>query len=229
MPGSGSGLSSKETFASRSCNNGDMQLLMIYLSSHTMYVFSDAVEELECMASWKEGSFRFLVGLMQYPHPSSFEDRFRCFSYEKGNKFGSSRAQSNHSEGDERVTFRVAQSGDATCLGLTPYEGSKTLSLHRGKQNNSGLDTNLVWILIYFASRANKYAISLLSKPPSDKTYETALVCIIPWYNITFIDSRFHCMNLYRYLYFSVNLNLKLVQIIDSLQQHASLRFYRVD
>ena len=92
------------------------------------------------MALWKEGSSRYMVGLLQYPHPSSFEDRFRCFVYEKGNKFGSSTAvvsrTHNHSSAsleNEKVIFRVAQSGDATCLGLTPYEGSKTLTLNRGE------------------------------------------------------------------------------------------------
>ena len=106
------------------------------LNTSQLYVFS--VEELECLALWKEGSSRYLVGLVQYPHPASLEDRFRCFAYEKGNRFGVSDGMTigwtNQSTSElDRVIFRVAQSGDATCLGLTPYEGSKTLTLHRGE------------------------------------------------------------------------------------------------
>jgi len=129
--------------------------------------FSSLVEELECLAQWKEGSARYMVGLLKYHHdPSSYEERFRCFAYEMlGNKLGSGGDGSSLAEsytlrrtynsssssggspgrtrlldgtgGDGKVAFRVAQSGDATCLGLTPTEGSRTLTLRRGKVNLS--------------------------------------------------------------------------------------------
>lgn len=46
------------------------------------------VEELECLATWKEGSLRFLVGKLHHNHATSNEDRYRCFVYEKTNGIG---------------------------------------------------------------------------------------------------------------------------------------------
>jgi hypothetical protein len=81
------------------------------------------VEELQCLATWKEGSSRYLVGLVHHSHATSNEDRYRCFVYEKATE-GSP---------DETVDFWVAQSGDATCNGLfTPMEGSRTMTLRKG-------------------------------------------------------------------------------------------------
>lgn len=47
-----------------------------------------SVEELECLATWKEGSLRFLVGKLHHNHATSNEDRYRCFVYEKTNGIG---------------------------------------------------------------------------------------------------------------------------------------------
>lgn len=41
------------------------------------------VEELQCLATWKEGSSRYLVGKVHHSHATSNEDSFRCFVYEK--------------------------------------------------------------------------------------------------------------------------------------------------
>jgi hypothetical protein len=41
------------------------------------------VEELTCLAMWKDGNARFLVGLISHNHATSNEERFRCFVYEK--------------------------------------------------------------------------------------------------------------------------------------------------
>jgi len=82
------------------------------------------VEELQCLATWKEGSSRYLVGLVHHSHATSNEDRYRCFVYEK----------STEQSPDETVDYWVAQSGDATCNGLfTPMEGSRTMILRKGK------------------------------------------------------------------------------------------------
>ena len=76
------------------------------------------------MATWKEGSSRYLVGLVHHSHATSNEDRYRCFVYEK----------STEQSPDETVDYWVAQSGDATCNGLfTPMEGSRTMILRKGK------------------------------------------------------------------------------------------------
>uniref|UniRef100_A0A182TSH7 DUF7042 domain-containing protein n=1 Tax=Anopheles melas TaxID=34690 RepID=A0A182TSH7_9DIPT len=42
-----------------------------------------SVEELTCLAWWKDGNSRYLVGLVSHHHATSNEERFRCFVYEK--------------------------------------------------------------------------------------------------------------------------------------------------
>lgn len=41
------------------------------------------VEELTCLATWKDGNSRYLVGLVSHHHAISNEERYRCFVYEK--------------------------------------------------------------------------------------------------------------------------------------------------
>ena len=87
------------------------------------------VEELQCLAVWKEGSSRYLVGKVHHNHATSNEDRFRCFVYEKA---------SPASEALDGFDYRVAQSGDATCNGLfSAVEGSRTMILKRGESVNT--------------------------------------------------------------------------------------------
>lgn len=92
-----------------------------------MFIFNSlpfTVEELECLAVWKEGSSRYLVGKLHHNHATSNEDRFRCFVYEKA---------STTTEVLDGLDYRVAQSGDATCNGLfSAYEGSRTMTLKKG-------------------------------------------------------------------------------------------------
>lgn len=94
-----------------------------------IFLFSFTVEELQCIALWKEGTSWYLVGKMHHGHSTSNEDRFRCFVYEKINP-------SNHghsAKAAEGIEFSVAQSGDATCNGLfSPMEGSRTMTLRKG-------------------------------------------------------------------------------------------------
>lgn len=42
-----------------------------------------AVEELTCLATWRDGNSRYLVGLVSHHHAVSNEERYRCFVYEK--------------------------------------------------------------------------------------------------------------------------------------------------
>jgi len=82
------------------------------------------VEELVCLASWKDGSTRYLVGKLHHPMAHSDEDRYRCFVYERSQGQGRER----------RSTYDVAQSGDATCNGLlSAKEGSRTMRLTKSK------------------------------------------------------------------------------------------------
>lgn len=109
------------------------------------------MEELECLATWKEGSNRYLVGRLHHSHPSSNEERYRCFVYERaGQTVGTLSRASSHTmsivdhervnppggpipEGSPEI-YNVAQSGDATCNGLfSPNEGSRTMTLKKGR------------------------------------------------------------------------------------------------
>ncbi|KAG8327812.1 hypothetical protein J6590_009614 [Homalodisca vitripennis] len=78
-----------------------------------------SVEELNCLATWKEGNSRYLVAKIKKDLNLLEEDSYRCFMYNK--KPGS------------ELMYQVAQSGDATCSSVTsPTEGSKTMFLTRG-------------------------------------------------------------------------------------------------
>jgi len=88
------------------------------------YCLLFSVEELVCLASWKDGSTRYLVGKLHHAMAHSDEDRYRCFVYERSQGQGRER----------RSTFDVAQSGDATCNGLlSAKEGSRTMRLTKSK------------------------------------------------------------------------------------------------
>ncbi|KAJ1527276.1 hypothetical protein ONE63_008797 [Megalurothrips usitatus] len=109
---------------------------------------------MQCLATWKEGSARYLVGKVQHSHATSNEDRFRCFVYEQvsghsGNSLNAGLAGMGLGLGlpglgagtpgmraahDAGVIFRVAQSGDATCNGLSSdMEGSRTMTLYKAE------------------------------------------------------------------------------------------------
>ncbi|XP_020287682.1 uncharacterized protein LOC109856623 [Pseudomyrmex gracilis] len=126
----------------------DSRLLFKYQACPDIPASESAVEELECLATWKEGSSRYLVGRLHHGHASSNEDRYRCFVYEKANQPVQSnlnRAAIGIGVMDHEVTvpggpvsegttemYQVAQSGDATCNGLfTPTEGSRTMMLKK--------------------------------------------------------------------------------------------------
>ncbi|XP_048270063.1 uncharacterized protein LOC100644350 isoform X1 [Bombus terrestris] len=124
----------------------DSRLLFRYQACPDISASESAVEELECLATWKEGSSRYLVGRLHHGHASSNEDRYRCFVYEKAGQTVQSnlhRAAMGIGAMDHDVglqsgpvpegaaeIYRVAQSGDATCNGLfSPMEGSRTMTL----------------------------------------------------------------------------------------------------
>ncbi|XP_034946061.1 uncharacterized protein [Chelonus insularis] len=124
----------------------DSRLLFRYQACPDVPASESAVEELECLALWKEGSSRYLVGRLHHGHASSNEERYRCFVYERAGQSvgGLGRAVLGMGTIDHEVTFpaggpipegspevyRVAQSGDATCNGLfSPMEGSRTMTL----------------------------------------------------------------------------------------------------
>lgn len=79
----------------------------------------DLVEELECLATWRDGPYHYMVGKLSRPElgaHQSDEDRYRCFVYEDVSN----------------TTTQVAISPDATCVGIpSPSEGSKVMKLTR--------------------------------------------------------------------------------------------------
>lgn len=50
---------------------------------HQKYMYT--VEELTCLATWKDGNAHYIVGTLSHSRATSNEERFRCFVYEKIN------------------------------------------------------------------------------------------------------------------------------------------------
>ncbi|KAL0809330.1 hypothetical protein ABMA28_011539 [Loxostege sticticalis] len=98
----------------------DSRLLLRYMACPDVPGTESNVEELVCLATWKEGSTRYLVGQISQVRRNSIvsdEDTYRCFIY-KG----------QHS--DKTMTYNIAQSGDATCNGVSsPTDGSRIMKL----------------------------------------------------------------------------------------------------
>ncbi|KAM3955674.1 uncharacterized protein ACR2FA_010391 [Aphomia sociella] len=116
----GSGDCTNPPSRAESCTD-DSRLLLRYMACPDVPGTESNVEELVCLATWKEGSTRYLVGqISQVQRRNSIvsdEDTYRCFIY-KG----------QHS--DKSMTYYIAQSGDATCNGLSsPTDGSRTMKL----------------------------------------------------------------------------------------------------
>ena len=85
-----------------------------------------AEEEMSCLATWKEGSRRYMVSMMNHSHVHNDDSRYRCFIYQKLRHGGSS------GNGGKEVTYKMAQSSWASCLGLWNVdEGYKTFTLKK--------------------------------------------------------------------------------------------------
>ncbi|XP_046477928.1 uncharacterized protein [Neodiprion pinetum] len=122
----------------------DSRLLFRYQACPDIPASESAVEELECLATWKEGSSRYLVGRLHHRHASNNEDRYRCFVYERVSQSigGLNRASLGLDQdvplpggpipdGAPEI-YRVAQSDDATCNGLfSTMEGSRSMTLRK--------------------------------------------------------------------------------------------------
>lgn len=78
-----------------------------------------AKEQMACLATWKEGSSRYLVSMMNHSHVYTDEARYRCFVYQK-------------QPGERQVTYKMAQSGFASCLDLwNVNEGYRTFTMKK--------------------------------------------------------------------------------------------------
>lgn len=81
--------------------------------------------ELECLATWKEGSTQYLVARRFFRktklRQSNDEELYRCFIYAKASN----------------DTWQLAESGDATCSALySVTEGARTLTMKQSKLNS---------------------------------------------------------------------------------------------
>ncbi|XP_063230037.1 uncharacterized protein LOC134535094 [Bacillus rossius redtenbacheri] len=134
----------------------DSRLLLRYQACPDIPGTESTVEELQCLATWKEGSSRYLVGKVRHSHATSNEDRYRCFVYERS-ALAAAGGGGSGAGGDDGVDFRVAQSGDATCNGLfSPMEGSRTMTLRKAMSHSkcwfpAWLTSSLRWHTLDYA------------------------------------------------------------------------------
>ncbi|KAK4877893.1 hypothetical protein RN001_010399 [Aquatica leii] len=100
-----------------SCTD-DSRLVLKYQACHDVPSTESNVEELVCLATWKEGSTRYLLGRLSQGNRRTLttdEDQYRCFIYQRKDEGG-------------KTVYYIAQSGDATCNGVqNALEGSRTM------------------------------------------------------------------------------------------------------
>ncbi|XP_055374625.1 uncharacterized protein LOC129607572 [Condylostylus longicornis] len=110
----------------------ESRLLLSFQACPDVQGTESTVEELTCLATWKDGNSRYLVGLVSHHHAISNEDRFRCFVYEKIlTMVGAFSSQLNNPNLKD-AEYKLAQSGDATCNGLDSAEvGSRIMTLRK--------------------------------------------------------------------------------------------------
>ena len=79
---------------------------------------------MACLATWKEGSSRYLVSMLNHSHVYTDEARYRCFVFQR-----------QHTNApNEPTTYKMAQSLFASCLGLwNVNEGYKTFTMTKCK------------------------------------------------------------------------------------------------
>ncbi|XP_050316185.1 uncharacterized protein LOC126750580 [Anthonomus grandis grandis] len=113
----GTGDCSNPPSRAESCTD-DSRLVLKYQACPDVPSTESNVEELVCLAAWKEGSTKYLIGKISQGNRRNLisdEDQYRCFIYQKGME-------------NNKIVYSIAQSGDATCSGLqSPTEGSRTM------------------------------------------------------------------------------------------------------
>ena len=117
-----------------------------------LFIFFPA-EEMACLGTWKEGSSRYLVSMLNHSHVYTDEARYRCFVFQRqhSNEPGSS------------VTYKMAQSLFASCLGLwNVNEGHKTFTMTKCKP---------LWTTIALESEEEAAKFSGGGRPPTEKSF----------------------------------------------------------
>lgn len=127
-----------------SCTD-DWRLLFRYAACPDISGSQSNVEEMVCLATWKDGSSKYLVAKMEHKLATSDEDRYRCFIYD-------------HVIQDGVTVYRVAQSGDATCNGIqSSTDGSKMMRLTRIESQHEKCKFPS-WVLAHHHWRSLDYA-----------------------------------------------------------------------
>ncbi|XP_076236438.1 uncharacterized protein LOC143180532 [Calliopsis andreniformis] len=162
-------LSSAETCTEES------RLLLRYQACPNVFTSESVDVELECFATWKEGSTHNLVARLHGKRKTNDEDSYRCFIYQQ---------TSNNS-------WNLAQSADAACAGLISVtEAAKTFKMKQKIPPErctypSWVVANKVWVALdQIVSRllVSPYNLTLLDRN------ETRLVC----HSIVPINDRHH-------------------------------------
>ncbi|XP_043286807.1 uncharacterized protein [Venturia canescens] len=111
-----------------SCTD-ESKLLLKYQACTDIDASESFMEELQCLATWRDGRLQYLMGTLK-PFDRSApgnEETFRCFLYEK---------YPHHQGG--KVVYAIAESGESTCNGLNSLsEGSKIIKLMKVDKEHS--------------------------------------------------------------------------------------------
>ncbi|KAI4501038.1 hypothetical protein M0802_003841 [Mischocyttarus mexicanus] len=92
----------------------ESRLLLRYQACANVRSTESVDVQLECLATWREGSTNYMVARLYGDRKTNDEESYRCFIYTRG---------SNN-------TWNMAQSGDATCTGLLSItEAAKTFKM----------------------------------------------------------------------------------------------------
>lgn len=115
----GTGECSNPPSRAESCTD-DSRLVLKYQACPDVESTESNIEELVCLATWKEGSTKYLIGKISQGNRRNLikdEDQYRCFIYQKD-------------KSNDKIVYSVAQSADATCSGVqSAFEGSRTMRL----------------------------------------------------------------------------------------------------
>lgn len=108
-----------------SCTD-ESKLLLKYQACPDIEGTESTTEELQCLATWKDGRNFYLVGTLKPGSRTTVpnEEAYRCFLYDKSHRNG-------------KVEYTLAQSGDATCNGLSAVsEGSQMIKLTKEEKEH---------------------------------------------------------------------------------------------
>ncbi|XP_054719213.1 uncharacterized protein LOC129228555 [Uloborus diversus] len=184
----------------------DSRLLFRFQACADVIGTESSVEQLSCLAVWKEGSAHYLVGKMSnekhYNRPFTDDNAYRCFVFDYL---------------PEKGGIQMSQSADATCDGLvSPWEGSRTMKLNKSKHPvpscsfPSWVTTSHRWHtldgkrLYTFSHKNTSFKITHLHDPVDTKFICIEDVSVTPntstfiTYSMSGCKNGYVCMKIYR-------------------------------